>query len=190
MPCCLRPLDEVGDDQEVAGIFHPLDDGELEGEPLAVVVDGAAGREAVRGDAARQPRLGLRGAAPRPRRARRRRRAVKPRQDRLARPRAERAALRDLDRRGERLGQIGKQRRHLGARLEVVLRRKLAPLGLGDHRALRRCRSARHAPRNPRASRKTARWWRPAGCRAGVGEIDQRRLGLRSSGGPWRCSSI
>ena len=32
----LRPLDEVGDDQEVARIFHPLDDAELEGEPLAV----------------------------------------------------------------------------------------------------------------------------------------------------------
>ena len=31
----LGPLDEVGDDQEVAGILHPLDDAELEVEPLA-----------------------------------------------------------------------------------------------------------------------------------------------------------
>ena len=33
----LRPLDEVGDDEEVAGILHALDDGELEIEPLVVV---------------------------------------------------------------------------------------------------------------------------------------------------------
>ncbi len=33
----LRPLDEVGDDQEVAGIFHAGDDIELEGETVAVV---------------------------------------------------------------------------------------------------------------------------------------------------------
>ncbi len=32
----LRPLDEIGDDQEVAGIFHPRDDAELEVEPLAI----------------------------------------------------------------------------------------------------------------------------------------------------------
>ena len=30
-----RPLDEIGDDQEVAGIFHLHDDAELEGEALA-----------------------------------------------------------------------------------------------------------------------------------------------------------
>ena len=39
----LRPLDEVGDDQEVAGIFHAFDHVELEGEPLAVILD-ACGR--------------------------------------------------------------------------------------------------------------------------------------------------
>ena len=55
----LRPLDEVGDDQEVARIFHPLDDAELEIEPLAVVVDGLPRGEAERLDAARQPFLGL-----------------------------------------------------------------------------------------------------------------------------------
>ena len=56
------------------------------------------------------------------------------RQDRLARLRPERAALRDLDRRGERLRQVGEQRRHLGAGLEAVLGRELAALGLGDAR--------------------------------------------------------
>ena len=34
----LRPFDEVGDDEEIAGEFHPRDDGELEVEPLAVIV--------------------------------------------------------------------------------------------------------------------------------------------------------
>ena len=48
----LRPLDEIGDDQEVAGIFHPLDDAELEIEPLAVVLGGAAGRQPMRNDPA------------------------------------------------------------------------------------------------------------------------------------------
>ena len=37
------------------------------------------------------------------------------------RARAERAALRDLDGGRERLRQIGKQRRHLGAGLEAML---------------------------------------------------------------------
>ncbi len=55
----LRPLDEIGDDQEVAGIFHPLDDAELEVEPLAVFLRGAAGREAVHGDAAVETRCRL-----------------------------------------------------------------------------------------------------------------------------------
>ena len=35
----LRPLDEIRDDEEVAGIFHALDHAELEGEPLAIVLD-------------------------------------------------------------------------------------------------------------------------------------------------------
>ena len=51
------------------------------------------------------------------------------------RARAEGAALRDLDRVGERLGQIGEQRRHLGAGLEVMLGRELAPVGLGQQAA-------------------------------------------------------
>ena len=113
----LRPLDEVGDDQEVAGIFHPLDDAELEGEPLvdmssAVVPCG----EAVIGDArarARRPRAlrsSLASSTALPLSPQR-----EARQDRLARHRAERAALGDLDRRGQRLRQVGEQRHHLGA---------------------------------------------------------------------------
>ena len=49
----LRPLDEVGDDQEVAGIFHAGDDAELEFEPLVIFLFGVAMGDAV----ARQARL-------------------------------------------------------------------------------------------------------------------------------------
>ena len=38
IPSRLRPLDEVGDDQEVARIFHRLDDAELEVQPRAIVL--------------------------------------------------------------------------------------------------------------------------------------------------------
>src|SRR5262249_3686317 len=55
----LRPLDEVGDDEEVARIIHLFDDAELEVEPLAIVLWRAAGREPVRGEATREPGLGL-----------------------------------------------------------------------------------------------------------------------------------
>ena len=51
-PLPFRPLDEVGDDQEIARIFHPLDDAELVFEPLAIVLLGQARREAVRGEPA------------------------------------------------------------------------------------------------------------------------------------------
>ena len=54
MPLRLRPLDEVGDDQEVARILHPLDDAELVVEPLAIVRLVEAGRDAVRGEPAGQ----------------------------------------------------------------------------------------------------------------------------------------
>ena len=41
----LRPLDEIGDDEEVAGIFHALDDAELEGEAVVILLSGMAGRD-------------------------------------------------------------------------------------------------------------------------------------------------
>ena len=69
----LRPLDEVGDDQEVAGIFHPLDHLQLEGEPLAVFLDGAAGREPVRRRRGARGPLRRGSATRRPRRPRGRR---------------------------------------------------------------------------------------------------------------------
>ena len=171
----LRPLDEVGDDQEVAGIFHAFDHVELEGEPVAVVVDGAAGRSPVRLDAALEPRLRAlaqlgrlvdRGTALADREAR---------QDRRLHARPEGAALRDLDRRGDRLGQIGEQRGHLGARLEAVLGGELAPIGLGDEPAFgdadqRVMRLVILAGGEERLvggdERKPAR----------IGELDQRRL--------------
>ena len=54
----LRPLDEVGDDQEVAGIFHARDDAELEVEPLAVFIHGVAGRDAGGCEAPLEPLFG------------------------------------------------------------------------------------------------------------------------------------
>ncbi len=126
----LRPLDEVGNDEEVAGIFHPLDHLQLEGQPLAVFLDGASGREPVRRDTALQARLGARpqlgafvDSAVADREAR---------QDRLFGERPECATLGDLDRRGQCLRQVGKQRGHLGAALEIMLGGKLAAVGLGD----------------------------------------------------------
>src|SRR5439155_16983664 len=100
----LRPLDEVGHDQEVAGIFHALDHAELEGQALAVLFDRAAGSEAVRGDALLEAglralvqlgRLINRTAALADREAR---------QDRRLHPRTERAAAGNLDGGGDRLG--------------------------------------------------------------------------------------
>src|SRR5262249_10706149 len=38
----LRPLDEVGNNQEIAGIFHAFDDIELEGQAFAIVLDRVA----------------------------------------------------------------------------------------------------------------------------------------------------
>ncbi len=132
----LRPLDEVGDDQEVAGIFHPFDDAQLEVEPLAVMLQRAVGCEPVGGDAPLQPRLGAaaqfggfvhRGAIGADGEAR---------QHRRMRARPIGTTLRDLDRGGERFRQIGKQRGHLRAGLEAMLGRELTPVGLNQQAAL------------------------------------------------------
>lgn len=131
----LRPFDEVGDDQEVARIFHAHDDVELEGEPLGVGLFRRALRQAVHAEAVGEPllRLALQlGGLHRSRIRARRGADGEERQDRLARHRPERAALGDLHRRGQRLRNVGEQHRHLGARLEAMIRRELLALGLGD----------------------------------------------------------
>ena len=51
----LGPLDEVGNDEEVAGELHPLDDAELEVQPLAIVLFAVTLRQAERGHAPFQP---------------------------------------------------------------------------------------------------------------------------------------
>ena len=54
MPLRLRPLDEVGDDQEVAGELHLRDDVDLVGEPLFVVLAREARRRRRRGEPLRR----------------------------------------------------------------------------------------------------------------------------------------
>ena len=55
----LRPFDEVGDDQEVARIFHAGDDVDLEGQPRAIGFLGLALRKAVDPEPIGQTLLGL-----------------------------------------------------------------------------------------------------------------------------------
>ena len=118
----LRPLDEVGDDEEIAGEFHVDDDVELEGETPGVVFLGASGREAVRGKARAQALVRLTpellllvesGAA----------RGRKTRQDRLSRQRPIGAAHRNLDAGLGRFREVGEQFGHFRARLEPMLGR-------------------------------------------------------------------
>ncbi len=166
----------------------PRDDAELEVEPLAVFVLGVAGRNAGGGEALGEARFGAaaqfgclvdRGAALADREAR---------QDRLMRARAEGAALRDLDGRGERLGQIGEQRDHLGAGLEAVLGRELAAVGLGDQAAFGDA-DQRVMGLVVAAAGKERLVGGDQRDRFGVGELDQHRLGLPLAGAPWRCNS-
>ena len=177
MPCALRPLDEVGDDEEVAGIFHAFDDLELEGQSLAVFLDGAAGREPVASSIRRSSPASARlrnsaasstAAPPSPTEKRGRIGCLH--------PRPEGATLRDLDRRGDRLGQIGEQRGHFGAGLEPVLGRELAPVGLdhqppfgdADQRVMRLVVLALGEQRLVGRDQRDA---------ARIGELDERRLG-------------
>src|SRR2546425_1065220 len=53
-----RPLNEIGNDQEIARIFHAFDDVEFEGEPVVILLDGVPGRDAVNLDAAFEPGFG------------------------------------------------------------------------------------------------------------------------------------
>ena len=177
----LRPLDEVGDDQEVAGIFHAGDDAQFELEPLAVFVFGAAGRDAGAGKPLRQAGLGALAQF-----ARLVDHAVadrKARQDRMMGMRAEGAALGDLDRIGERLRQIGEQFAHFGAALEAVLGIELAAVGFGHHPPFRDAdqRVVRFVVGAVGEKRLVGRDQRNA---LGIGKIDQHRLGQRAR---WRC---
>jgi hypothetical protein len=117
-PLRLRPLDEVGDDQEVAGEAHALDHLELELEPLAVGLRGCGRRDdrEARGEA-------LAGLAPEFLHLV----LGELRQDRLAPARADRAAPGDLDRHLDGFGQVGEERVHRRTRLEEVLRRQAPP---------------------------------------------------------------
>ena len=171
----LRPLDEVRDDQEVAGIFHPLDDVELEIEPLPVILGGAAGREPVHGDALLEPldRLAAqlralvdRGLVLADREAR---------QDRRQRARPIGAAPRNLDGGSDRFRQVGKHRRHFGAGLEPVLGGELAAVGVGDQPAFgdRDQRVVRLVVLAGREIRLVGRDQRQA---LAVGQFDEHRL--------------
>ena len=129
----LGPLDKVGNDQEVAGEAHPLDHVELVGQPVRILLEadpvGETAEllkfiEADLGEIAQ--RLAL-GAALELRVAR---------QDRLARRRHVGAALGDHQRVVAGLGNVGEQGAHLGGRLEIVLGRQAAPVGIVDMRAL------------------------------------------------------
>ena len=129
----LGPLDEVGNDQEVAREAHLLDHVELVGEPVLVGLEldirrqPAAflqGREAALGHFLQRVLLrasGKLGVA---------------RQDRLARRRHVGAALGDHQSVVAGLRQVGEEIAHLGGRLEVVLRRQAAAVGILDMRAL------------------------------------------------------
>ncbi len=135
----LGPFDEVRHDQEIARIFHALDDAELEFQPLAVILFREARRHAKR----RQPRLealtrlrlhllGLRlqrlfriggiggGEA---------------RQDRRARLRIIGAPARDLDCVVDRFGKIGEKRDHLGLAAQMAVFRQPAAVVDGDNRS-------------------------------------------------------
>ena len=133
----LGPFDEIGDDQEIAGKAHPLDHAELEIEPRVIVLDrGGMGDDG-------EPRL-----EPVARLTAQLVDLVigKARQDRIARGGPERTAPCDLDGVLHRLGQIGKERRHLVLALEMVLRRQAAarrvlidigPVGHAQERVMR-----------------------------------------------------
>ena len=164
----LRPFDEVGDDQEVAGELHALDDAELELQPLAILLLGVA---LASGRACRSAARGLRApacAVPRPPPSRRRSpRAGEARQDRLALLRIVRAAHGDLDGVVDRLGQVGKKRRHFRLALQVVVGRQPAAVVGRDHRAFgdgdQRVMRVEILARRER----TPRWSRPAAVRDG-----------------------
>ena len=170
----LRPFDEVGDDEEIAGELHVDDDVELEGEALCVVLLGVSGGEPMRGEARAQalarltPELLLlvESDAAGNRKAR---------QDRLSRRGPIGAAHGDLDAGLGRLGQIGEQFGHFRARLEPMLGRQAPALGRRHHRAFGDAeqRVMRFVIRRPGEIGLVGRDQGQAGA---IGESDQLRL--------------
>jgi len=136
----LGPLDEVGDDQKVARKAHFDDGAELEFEPLLVarLLAQALGRVGVELLQALLQAL-LRGVAEvvfgaqlLPVHGRDRER----RQLRLAEAELQVAAARDFDCLRQRRGQVGKQGRHFGAGLEMLLAREApGPPGVAQNLA-------------------------------------------------------
>jgi hypothetical protein len=115
----LGPFDKVGDDQEIARKAHLRDDAELEFQPLPIfLLRRGQSLLSQKGEPRAQAVFGLRrqfgglvaaslgGEA---------------RHDRLAGAHAESAAAGDIDRLLDRFGQIGEQRAHLSAGLEIML---------------------------------------------------------------------
>ena len=169
MPLRLRPLDEVGNDQEVAGKLHAGDDVELVGEPLLVVL----AREAIRKrrdlEALRQSVLGLplqlRGLgveAVLVAGAGTRRWTKLGRIGFLPRTAGRRSAVAISTVLASASGRSANSSAISSARLEIVL----AASGGADRprrcSCLRRCRSARRAPRSRRDWRNRPRWSRRA----------------------------
>ena len=149
----LRPLDEIRDDEKVAGVFHAGDDAEFERKPFAIIFDAVARRQRMprqplfepgEGGAAQFFRLVrlirrfrlLRLIVPRPPGFAVLGAGGEARQDRRQRPRPKGAAFGDLNARRQRLRQIGEQRRHFRAALEAMLGGELAALAFGDELAL------------------------------------------------------
>ena len=176
----LGPLDEIRDDQEVARIVHAGDDVDLERQPRVIILFGLALGKAVDLEPVVEPLLRLAAqfgglvafrtcgaGAGADREAR---------QDRLARGRAERAALGDLDRGGQRFRNIGEQHRHFRAGLEAMIRGQLIAVGFGDETSAgdAQQRVVRFVIVRGGKIRLVGRDQRKTFC---IGEIDQRAFG-------------
>ena len=134
-PLAFRPLDEVGDDQKVAGEAHAGDDIQLVVQPLAIpVARRRVGRHRVHAAIQALTRHGTHGGFL----AAAGTHLGRDRQHRLAAFRHHRAAPRDRQRVVAGLRQIGEQRAHVGGRLEPMLRGDAPAIlfrqqaGLGD----------------------------------------------------------
>ena len=130
----LGPLDEIGDDQEVAGEAHRGDDRQLVVQPLAVDRAGSPRRRRRHPSGAAALRSPWLGRFP-PRRSPARTLGQMGSSGlRVSAMTAQRRAI------GQRvvagLGQVGEQGAHVGGRLEPVLRRDAAAVGFGQRAAL------------------------------------------------------